>query len=125
MVRLSVYTNTGENDGYPFDHLRQQPNAKVHEASSGRVIGHATLEDDTSLPTKHSLLSLPYHAAMFYRQDPMPGNSQLENRGWQVSLSYCLLLKPIVENRLFQRCGYAEVQPRAFYNAKMTAIAVI
>jgi hypothetical protein len=114
-----------ENDEYPFDHLRKQPNAKVHEVPSGRVIGNATLDDDTLLPTQYSLLPLPLHAAMLYRQDLLPDNGRLKHRRKQISLTCRILLKPFVENGLFQWCGYAEIEPEAFSKAKMTKIAVV
>ena len=125
IVHLSVYTGSEENDEYPFDHLRKQPNAKVHEVSSGRVIGNASLDDDNLLPTQHSWLPLPLHAAMLYRQDPLPFNGRLENRRKSTSLSYCILLKPLVEVGLFQRWGYAEIQPETFSKARLTKIALI
>jgi hypothetical protein len=112
MVHLLVSTGAEENDEYPFDHLGRQPNPKVHEVPSGRVIGNATLDDDTLLPAQYSLLPLPFHAAMLYRQDPLPDNGRLEHRRKQISLSYCIFLKPLIENGLFQRCGYAEIQPK-------------
>lgn len=124
-VHLSIHKGTEDDEEYPFDHLRTQPNAKVHEVSSGRVIGNATIDDATLLPTQYSSLPLLLHAAMLYRQDPLPDSGQRKLCGVQISLSYCILLTPLVENEVFQRFGYAEIQPEAFSEANVTKIAIL
>ncbi|MCJ1377964.1 hypothetical protein MMC17_001060 [Xylographa soralifera] len=124
-VRLSVHKGIEEDDEYPYEHLRQQPNAKVHEVSSGQIVGNATLDDDTLLRTQCSSLPMPSHAAMLYCQTPLPDHGQRKRHRKQVSLSYCVLLRPLIENGSFERFGYAEIQLKAFFEAKMTRISII
>ena len=124
-VVLLVSPDINENEEYDFDHLRTQPNAKVRKVSSGQVIGNATLDDDALLPTHNSLQPLLLHAAMLYRQDALPSNCQPKLCSKQILMSYCILLELSVEDRLFRRCGYAEIYPEAFSKAKMRKVAII
>ena len=70
-------------------------------------------------------LPLVLHAAMLYRQDPLPDNGQLKPRRRQISVSYCMLLEPFIQNSIFQRRGYAEIQSDACSGVEANQIAVI
>jgi hypothetical protein len=125
LVLLSVFADSNENEKDSFDHLRKQPNATVREESSRRVIGDATLDDDSLLPKQNFLQPLPLHTMMLYRQDAVPGDCQLKLSKKQIQMSYCLLLKLGVKDGLFRRCGYAEIDPKAFSNAEVRRIAIV
>ncbi len=74
LVLLSVVADSNENENDSFDHFTKQPNTTVREESSGRVIGNATLDDDSLLPRQNSLQPLPLHIMMLYHQKVVPGD---------------------------------------------------
>ncbi|OBT65146.1 hypothetical protein VE03_04712 [Pseudogymnoascus sp. 23342-1-I1] len=125
LVALFAIGRIEENEEHPYDHLRHQPNSEVRDVGNGHVIGIAFLDDNSLLGVPDPLNPLKLHAAMFYRQHPISADRRIENNRKQVSLSYCILLKPLVENGLFQRCGYAEIEPKVFSGVEMSSIAII
>lgn len=125
LVLLSVFADNNESEKYSFDHLVKPPNAMVREESSKRVIGNATLDDDSQLPRQNSLRPLLLHTIMLYRQNAVPGDRQLKLSKKQIRMSYCLLLKLGAKEGLFRRCGYAEIDPEAFSNAEMRRIMIV
>lgn len=125
LVALLASTRIEKNEEYPYEHLRQEPNAAVRDVGDRKVVGHAILDDESLLQVVDPLHPLELHAAMFYRQNPLLTDGQKENKRKKVSISYCILLKPLVEDGLFQRCGYAEIQPMAFSRVGISSIVIV
>ncbi|KFZ24870.1 hypothetical protein V502_00644, partial [Pseudogymnoascus sp. VKM F-4520 (FW-2644)] len=103
LVALLASAKIEQNEEYPYDHLRHEPNAAVHDVGNRKVIGHAILDDESLLQMVDPLHPLKLHAAMFYRQNPLLTDGQKDNKRKKVSISYYILLKPLVEYGLFQR----------------------
>lgn len=126
LVALLASAKIEENAEYPYDHLRQEPNAEVRDVGNkGLVIGTAAMDDDSLVQMSDPLHPLKLHAAMFYRQHPLLADGQIVNGKEQVLLSYCILLKPLVEDGIFQRCGYAEIQSSAFSRVETSSIGIV
>jgi hypothetical protein len=125
LVALLASTKLEQNEEYPYYHSRQEPNAEVRDVGNVRSIGNATMDDDSLLRMSDSLHPLKLYAAMFYHQYPLLTDDRMVNDRKHVSRSYCILLKPLVEDGLFQRCGYAEIQSTAFSRVERSSIAII
>jgi hypothetical protein len=126
LVALLANAKIEENEEYPYDHLRQEPNAEVRDVGNkGTVIGTAAMDDDSLVQMSDPLHPLKLHAAMLYRQHPLLADGRIVNGREQVLLPYCILLKPLVEDGIFQRCGYAETQPSAFSRVETSSIGIV
>lgn len=122
LVALLASARLEENEECPYEHLRHGPNAEVRDVGNGHVIGNAFLDHNSFLRMSGPL---KLHVAMFYRQCPLSADGRIENNKKQVSLSYCILLKPLIEDGLFQRCGYAEIEPKTFSGVEMSSISIV
>ncbi|OBT54527.1 hypothetical protein VE04_05537 [Pseudogymnoascus sp. 24MN13] len=121
LVALLASAKIEENEEYPYDHLRQEPNAEVRDVGNkGLVIGTAAMDDDSLVQMSDPLHPLKLHAAMFYRQHSLLANGRIMNGREQVLLSYCILLKPLFEDGIFQRYTLAipcYVDPEYIYES--------
>lgn len=125
LVALSASEKVDENEEYPYDHLRHEPNAEVRDIGSNKIIGSAAIDDSALLQRTDLVHPLKLYAAMIYRQYPPAHSSQTKRKRKQISISYCILLKPLVESGLFQRSGYAEIRPETFFEVEMSNVAIV